>query len=69
MFQGYKWTISARECYLRQQTGLGCKGCFYEDFFTKPTRLSEWKLGEYATCQMKKSIIELVKTIGVPKDE
>lgn len=69
MFQDYRWTISAKECYRRQKAGLGCKGCFYEDFFTKPRNMKEWKLSEYATCQMKKSIIELVKTIGAPTDE
>lgn len=64
----YIWTISAVECYKRQKAGLGCKGCYYDTFFSKepPTRLMK---GRHQTCQMKKTIIELIRVIGLPPEE
>lgn len=52
----HTWTKSAVMCYER---GGVCKGCYYENFFTK---------GDFdvQTCQMRKSIIFLVKKIGIP---
>lgn len=72
----YIWTISAVECYKRQKAGLGCKGCYYDTFFSKesPTRLSKGKHASadgfiVQTCQMKKTIIELIRVIGSPPEE
>ena len=49
-----RWTLSAIECYKR---GCVCDGCFYQYFFKGPNR----------KCQMKGSVIELVKEFGIPK--
>ena len=72
----YIWTISAKECYKRQKAGLGCKGCYYDTFFSKepPTRLMNDECPSadcfiVQTCQMKKTIIELIKVIGLPPEE
>ena len=48
-----RWTITAVECYKR---GCTCEGCFYNDFFS----------GTYHKCQMKASVLELVRVIGTP---
>lgn len=48
-----QWTLDAIMCYNR---GCKCKGCFFEDFFSKPL-----------TCQMKFSVIGLVRLLGRPK--
>lgn len=48
-----RWTPAAIDCYLR---GCRCKGCFYEDYFTK------------SKCQMKYTVLDLVKKLGVPKE-
>lgn len=51
-----RWTPAAKECYLR---GCKCKGCNYEHYF-----LSQQK------CQMKYTVLELVRQLGAPqKDE
>lgn len=55
-----KWSESAVECYKR---GCNCKGCFYEDFFSKP-KYSENE--QKQKCQMKATVLELVKVLGVP---
>lgn len=72
----YIWTISAIECYKRQKAGLGCKGCYYDTFFSKEpptdkfdTEYNTRDLYVTQTCQMKKAIIELVRVIGLPPKE
>lgn len=72
----YIWTISAIDCYKRQKAGLGCKGCYYDTFFSKepPTKNIGTKyrtrdLYAVQTCQMKKTIIELIRVIGLPPEE
>ena len=55
-----RWTETAVECYKR---GCNCRGCFYENFFSKP------KYGENEPkqkCQMKATVLELVRTLGTP---
>lgn len=49
-----RWTPAAIDCYKRF---CKCKGCFYEDYFTK------------SKCQMKYTVLELVKKLGVPEGE
>ncbi|MFA7658798.1 MAG: hypothetical protein WCY19_05135 [Candidatus Gastranaerophilaceae bacterium] len=56
-FAQRKWTITAIECYKR---GCVCDGCVYQDFFDKSS--SDQK------CQVKASVVELVRTIGLPED-
>ena len=46
-----RWTTTALECYKR---GCNCEGCFYSDFFS----------GSSQKCQMKASVLELVRVIG-----
>jgi hypothetical protein len=46
-----KWTQTAIECY---QRGCRCNGCFYENYFTK------------GKCQMKYTVLELVRQLGAP---
>ena len=48
-----RWTQAAIECY---QRGCRCSGCFYNDFFA----------GSSQKCQMKYTVLELVRTIGRP---
>lgn len=50
-----RWTMSAKECYERY---CRCNGCFMNDFFPRSSGLYK--------CQMKKSVLELVKTQGIP---
>ena len=50
------WTTTALECYKR---GCNCEGCFYRDFFS----------GSSQTCQIKASVLELVRVIGTPDVE
>ena len=62
--QGYRsprvrncWTIQAKECYNR---GCNCQGCNMQDFkFSSKNQ----------KCRMKCTVIELVRTIGIPEDE
>ena len=49
-----RWTQTAMECYGR---GCRCSGCFYNDFFA----------GSPQKCQMKHTVLELVRVIGRPK--
>ena len=49
-----RWTPTATDCYKR---GCKCDGCFYRDFFSGTTQ----------KCQMKASVLELVRTIGTPE--
>ena len=51
-----RWTTTALECYKR---GGNCEGCFYRDFFS----------GSSQKCQMKASVLELVRVIGTPDVE
>jgi len=51
-----RWTATAVECYKR---GCNCEGCFYKDFFS----------GSSQKCQMKASVLELVRVIGTPDVE
>lgn len=46
-----RWTPAAKDCYYR---GCICKGCFYENYFSKDK------------CHMKQTVIELVKKLGAP---
>ena len=49
-------TITALECYKR---GCNCVGCFYSDFFSATAQ----------KCQMKASVLELVRVLGKPDVE
>jgi hypothetical protein len=51
-----RWTETAVECYKR---GCNCECCFYQKFFS----------GSPQKCQMKASVLELVRTIGTPNVE
>lgn len=51
-----RWTTTAIECYKR---GCNCEGCFYTDFFGKSSQ----------KCQMKASVLELVRVLGKPDIE
>lgn len=51
-----RWTPTAVDCYKR---GCSCAGCFYKDFFSGTTQ----------KCQMKASVLELVRVIGTPDVE
>lgn len=52
-----RWTKQAKECYYR---GCRCFGCSMGTFsFTSSTQ----------KCMMKASVLELVRTIGIPKDK
>ena len=51
-----RWTNTALECYKR---GCVCDGCFYSDFFN----------GSSQKCQMKASVLELVRVLGKPDVE
>ena len=48
-----RWTQTAIDCYKR---GCVCSGCFYSDFF----KASPHK------CQMKATVLELVRVLGRP---
>ena len=51
-----RWTPTAIECYKR---GCNCEGCFYTDFFNSSSQ----------KCQMKASVLELVRVWGKPDIE
>ena len=51
-----RWTQTAIECYKR---GCNCEGCFYTDFFNNSSQ----------KCQMKASVLELVRVLGKPDIE
>ncbi|MGN0006206.1 MAG: hypothetical protein ACI37Z_09605 [Candidatus Gastranaerophilaceae bacterium] len=51
-----RWTNASLECYKR---GCVCEGCFYTDFFN----------GSSQRCQMKSSVLELVRVLGKPDVE
>lgn len=51
-----RWTPTAVDCYKR---GCNCEGCFYTDFFN----------GTAQKCQMKASVLELVRVLGTPDVE
>lgn len=51
-----RWTQTAIDCYKR---GCVCSGCFYSNFFKDgPQR-----------CQMKTTVLELVRSLGTPNVE
>ena len=50
-----RWTPTAIECYKR---GCRCKGCFYKEFFTNKDQ----------KCQMKATVLELVRVFGKPEN-
>jgi len=54
--RGKYWNYSAVMCYLR---GCNCTGCEYEEFFTT--------CENFRTCQMKASVLEMVRVYGKPK--
>ena len=58
-----KWTKITLDCYKR---GCNCKGCFYENFFSK----SKYGAGIYnQKCQAKATVLELIKNkIGLPDE-
>lgn len=49
-----RWTETSIDCYKR---GCVCSGCFYSEFFK----------GSNQKCQMKTSVLELVRVLGTPK--
>ena len=51
-----RWNNAAIDCYKR---GCVCEGCFYADFFS----------GGAQKCQMKASVLELVRVLGKPDVE
>lgn len=51
-----RWTSTALECYKR---GCSCNGCFYSAFFS----------GSNQRCQMKATVLELVRVLGTPDIE
>ena len=51
-----RWTSTAIECYKR---GCMCSGCFYSEFFSSSNQ----------RCQMKSSVLELVRVLGTPDVE
>ncbi len=51
-----RWTKAATSCY---QRGCVCSGCFYSDFFK----------GSPQRCQMKSTVLELVRVLGKPDIE
>ena len=50
-----RWNETAKDCYKR---GCNCAGCFYAAFFTESRQ----------KCQMKASVVELVRVLGKPDD-
>jgi len=48
-----RWTKAAMDCY---QRGCVCNGCFYSEFFS----------GSPQRCQMKATVLELVRVLGIP---
>lgn len=48
-----RWTKAAVDCYER---GCVCTGCYYSEFFS----------GSPQRCQMKATVLELVRVLGVP---
>lgn len=51
-----RWTQTSIDCYKR---GCVCSGCFYSDFFK----------GSPQKCQMKSTVLELVRALGKPNIE
>jgi hypothetical protein len=50
-----RWTSTAVECYKR---GCVCSGCFYSEFFKSSPQ----------KCQMKSTVLELVRVLGTPQN-
>lgn len=49
-----RWTEISKDCYKR---GCRCSGCYYNQFFEHPNK-----------CQMKASVLELVRVLGKPEN-
>ena len=61
-----RWTVAAVQCYLR---GCNCKDCYYADFFEQDKFLKKYSkvdLETRKTCQMKASVLELVRVFDIP---
>lgn len=50
-----RWTKAAIDCYER---GCVCTDCYYKDFFN----------GSPQRCQMKATVLELVRVLGKPNN-
>lgn len=50
-----RWTRAAIDCY---QRGCICEGCYYSEFFKDSPQ----------KCQMKATVLELVRVLGVPQN-
>ncbi len=50
-----RWTKAAVDCYER---GCVCSNCYYSTFFS----------GSPQRCQMKATVLELVRVIGLPQN-
>ena len=50
-----RWTKAAIDCY---QKGCVCSNCYYKDFFN----------GSPQKCQMKATVLELVRVLGIPQN-
>ena len=64
-----RWTPTAVQCYLR---GCNCEGCYYSEFFEQDKFLKKYSKVELEirkTCQMKASVLELVRVFGLPTVE
>jgi hypothetical protein len=48
-----RWTKAAVDCY---QRGCVCENCYYAEFFS----------GGPQRCQMKATVLELVRVLGLP---
>ncbi len=60
-----RWTKAAADCYFR---GCTCKGCFYDWFFAS-TRAVCPDLDSSYKCQMKPTVLVLVRALGQPERE
>jgi len=55
-----QWTSIALDCLKRK---CQCEGCFYDNFFKRSQQE-----GSNQKCQMKQSVIQLIRVFGTPKD-
>lgn len=56
-----QWTKIALECRKRN---CKCDGCFYQEFFKRSAREGS----EFNKCQMKYTVIQLIRKFGEPED-
>ena len=54
LFRSYNWSLTAIDCYKR---GCICEGCLIQELITS------------GKCQMKKSVLWLVKKYGMPTEK